>query len=389
MMLISMISYIDRNTLALLAPTLMRDTHLNAEQYGFVVTAFSIVYMFGNPIWGRILDRIGVRAGMASAVLIWSVASACHAFATGFRSFAAARAVLGFGEGATFPGGLRTVLQTLPPHQHSRGTALAYSGGALGALITPIVVTPIAAAYGWRGAFWFTGAIGALWLALWLVLAPRKNSAAQTTIQEPEISHKSPAAPKWTDKPVWGYIALYALGALPTGFVMYETSVYLSGALHKSQLEIGHVLWIPPLGWEAGYFFWGWVCDRVARARNPYSARQKQFLWLTLLGLVVMVVPRIESFAIVMLALFFEMFVAAGFIIGSVAYATSHYSTRHAGLIAGIGAGSWSAMVGVAMPGFGRLFDLHDYQAAFSGVALFPLLGYIAWRLLSRSEAAI
>src|SRR5579862_6565096 len=68
MMLVSMISYIDRNTLALLAPTILRDTHLSNEQYGFIISAFSIAYMLANPIWGWILDRIGVRVGMTAAV---------------------------------------------------------------------------------------------------------------------------------------------------------------------------------------------------------------------------------------------------------------------------------------------------------------------------------
>ena len=113
--------------------------------------------MIGNPVWGRVLDRVGLRRGMTSAVSLWTIASAAHAFAGGFWSLGVARGVLGFGEGATFPGGLRTVVQTLPAEKRSRGIALAYSGGSLGAVVTPILVTPIAAAFGWRGAFWFTG----------------------------------------------------------------------------------------------------------------------------------------------------------------------------------------------------------------------------------------
>ena len=54
----------------------------------------------------------------------------------------------------------------------------------------------------------------------------------------------------------------YALGALPLGFVLYGAALYLAQALGCSQEFIGKVLWIPPLGWEAGYFVWGWLCDR-------------------------------------------------------------------------------------------------------------------------------
>ena len=57
MLLVSLISYIDRNTLALLAPAILRETGLSGEQYGFIISAFSIAYMLANPLWGRILDR--------------------------------------------------------------------------------------------------------------------------------------------------------------------------------------------------------------------------------------------------------------------------------------------------------------------------------------------
>src|SRR3954453_13453059 len=89
MLLVSLISYIDRNTLALLAPTILRETHLSVEQYGFIISSFSIAYMAGNPVWGRVLGRVGLRVGMTIAVLMWSVASVSHAFAAGFWSFAA------------------------------------------------------------------------------------------------------------------------------------------------------------------------------------------------------------------------------------------------------------------------------------------------------------
>src|SRR6266702_6734498 len=173
MLLVSLVSYIDRTTLALLAPTILKETHLSGEQYGFIISAFSIAYMLSNPLWGWILDRAGLRRGMTAAVSCWTLASVAHAFAGGLWSFAAARAALGFGEGATFPGGLRTVVQTLPGERRGRGLAVAYSGGSLEAVITPLVVTPIFLWWGWRGAFWFTGLVGLAWLGLWAVVSQR------------------------------------------------------------------------------------------------------------------------------------------------------------------------------------------------------------------------
>ena len=87
MMLVSLISYIDRSTLAVLSPTILKDTHLSTESYGYIVAAFNVAYMLGNPLWGRFLDRFGLRAGMFAAVGFWTLASAAHMFAAGFWSF--------------------------------------------------------------------------------------------------------------------------------------------------------------------------------------------------------------------------------------------------------------------------------------------------------------
>ena len=383
MMLVSLISYVDRTTLAILAPTILRETHISAEEYGFIVSAFSIAYMLGNPVWGLILDRIGTRKGMLLSVTLWTLASVSHVFARGFAGFAVARAALGFGEGATFPGSMRTATQTLPPAQRSRGIALSYSGGSLGAIVTPLIVTPLALAFGWRAAFWFTGAIGALWFVQWLVISRRPELAQPN----PPVVHAAAGGDlRWHHPRAWAFIAAYALGAVPLGFVLNAASLYLSGSLHKTQGEIGAVLWLPPLGWEGGYFFWGWATDRFMKSGADTNAMRKTFLLLAILSLSLAWVPHLESFAATMLLLCFTMFLAGGFIIGSLAYANSHYPLRNAGLIAGLGAGSWSFMVAIVMPGMGRLFDLHLYNTAFLVASLFPALAVAVWWALDRAS---
>lgn len=374
MLLVSLISYIDRNTLALLAPTILRETGLTGEQYGFVISAFSIAYMAGNPIWGRALDRFGLRRGMTAAVSFWSLASAAHSLAGGFASFAVARTALGFGEGATFPGGLRTVVQTLPPARRARGIAVAYSGGSLGAIITPLIVTPIALWWGWRAAFLFTGLAGVAWLLIWSVVS-RRPEIRQARQDGPEDLPR--ARVTMSDPRLWAFMIAYAFGAIPLAFVIYGAPIYLSRALEKSQATIGAVLWLPPLGWEIGYFVWGWLADRSVDLRRLMAAAAALSLPLALAA-------RIAPFPLVMAELFFSMFVAAGFIILSMSYATRVYSSSHAGLVAGVGAGAWSALVALVMPVFGRLLDLRAWDTAFALAALLPVAGFAGWHLLGR-----
>ena len=367
MLLVSLLSYVDRNALAILAPTILQETRLSAEQYGIIIACFSYAYMLGNPLWGHLLDRMGVRRGMAFAVGLWTVASAAHAWATGFWSFAAARAALGAGEGATFPGGLRTVAQTLPPSKRGKGLAVAYSGGSLGAMIAPLIVTPIALWFGWHGVFLATGLFGLLWLLLW-----RKVGATVDT----GVTFSRERLP-WSSRALWAYMVLYGVGALPLGFILYDSSLYLHTRFAWSQATLGKVLWIPPSAWEVGYFVWGAVLDKTGpRYRGLVLAA-------TLIGLPLFFTNALPSGAAVLAVMWLEMFSCAGLVVLAVSYVSNAFPSSQAGLLAGLGAGAWGAVVAIMMPWFGRMFDRAEFGMAFQIAAVFPVVAYVLWRVLS------
>jgi ACS family hexuronate transporter-like MFS transporter len=309
---------------------------------------------------------------MTTAVGIWTVASAAHAWANSFWSFGIARAVLGAGEGATFPGGLRTVMQTLPPEKRGRGLAIAYSGGSLGAMVTPLIVTPIAARFGWHGAFVFTGLLGAAWLVFWRLTASGVDiSGHRPAAAESRVSNV------WMRPAFWAFMAAYGVGAMPLGLILYDSSLYLHARFAWSQTTLGYVLWIPPFGWEVGYFFWGWLQDRL-------GPRFRSLMLVSLvLSLPLAWMNSVPTGPLVLGNMFLSMFGLAGFVVLSVGYATRAFPPEHAGLIAGIGAGSWSAIVALMMPWFGRLFDRADYATAFGVATVFPVAGYGLWLVLS------
>ncbi len=380
MTLLSLLSYVDRNVLAILAHTILEEEGLSAEQYGWIISAFSVAYLVGNPAWGRALDRFGVRVGLALAVGLWTCASASHAFATTAVTFAIARAALGFGEGATFPGGLRTATQTLRPDQRARGVALAYSGGSLGAVLTPIIVTPIALRWGWRGAFVCTGLFGLLWLGIWAFVSrdPRLQAPTLRDAVRP---------PRLADPSVWGFMVAYAFGGLPLGFVLYGAPLFLARRLGCDQATLGHLLFIPPLGWEVGYFFWGWVVDRTSRTEGRERVVFGRFFaLLAVLALPLAATPLLRSRAAVLSLLFLAMFASAGFVIVSLAETTRRHAGQHGAYLAGLGAGSWSGLMALAMPVFGRLFDRNDYGAAFVVAAMAPSIGWLGWNAARRTH---
>jgi ACS family hexuronate transporter-like MFS transporter len=177
-------------------------------------------------------------------------------------------------------------------------------------------------------------------------------------------------------------MALYAMGSLPLAFVLYGAAIYLGRAMNQSQATIGKLLWIPPLGWEVGYYVWGWIVDRTGMKQTGRFGGL--FLMLALLSLPLALATHIPSAVGTMVLMSFAMFIAAGFIIGTVAYGTATFTSEHSGLLAGLSAGAWSAMVALVMPVFGRMFDQRNWDGAFALASAFPLLGWVLWRGLSQ-----
>lgn len=378
MMACSWMSYVDRQVLAVLSPTILQATNLTAQSYGEIVSFFSVAYMFANPLWGALLDYIGLRIGMIAAVVIWSVASAAHAGMSGFWGFAACRAFLGLGEGATFPGGFRTSIDSLPPDRQARGMAIAYSGGSLGAIFAPVVVVPVAAAFGWRAAFFVTGVLGALWIVLWLSVS-RPPFLPRPAGKPQRLASLNPF-----ERRFWALVASYSLGCVAISPIFYLSPLYLNRVLAMSQSDLGKVLWIPPLGWEIGYFVWGWIFDRFApRQDRPVF----MFLLLAVLMMPFGVTGLIPSRAGVLALFFWCMFVTGGFQMLGLRTGAFAYPGARTASVAGIASGAWAAESAVILPIAGRWFDQAHYDWIFWAVALIPLVGVLLWIALTRKRS--
>jgi MFS transporter, ACS family, aldohexuronate transporter len=373
MMLGTLLSYVDRGSLALLSPLFLSATHMTAQDYSWCISAFSFAYMFSAFAWGSVLDRIGLRLGMTLSLFIWMVSSASHAAVGSFLGFAIARAALGLGEGSIFPGGFRTAMDSLPADRQARGIALAYSGSSLGSIAAPIILTPVAIHYGWRMAFLVTPALALLWLLVWVgsvnpATFPNRSRTAQRLV-----------LPNMRERRFWSLVASYALGALPVGAIIYLTPLYLARAFGLTVAQLGFVLWIPPAGLETGYFFWGWIADRYARA----SARP---VWLVvLMALLVLPVGAVHFFnaaPIAIAVLTFGLFASGGLVVVTLRTGALAYPHDQRSMAAGIASASFSAAVALTLPICGRLFDRQMYGAAFGLISLLPLVGALIWVML-------
>jgi len=371
----SCLSYIDRQALAVISPMILRDTGLSAASYADAISVFSIAYMVANPLWGSLIDYIGLRVGMLLAVGVWTLASASHAWVVGFLGFAAARGLLGFGEGATFPGGLRTAADSLPLNLQSRGMAISYSGASVGAILAPLMITPIALKFGWRAAFLSTGFLGALWLVVWWLVArpPLVRAAERKTTKV--------AWPNVLERRFWLLVVGMGLGGAALGPTLYLCPLYLSRVLHLTQGRLGMILWIPAVCWELGYYFWGWVADRYVGDR-PRPVRL--YVLLTVLALVPSVVTKTSSWVAALALFSWGMFIAVAFIVTSLHLSARAYPRNETGMVAGIGSGAWSAVVAILLAIYGRWFDRGMYSAIFVSLSLVPILGTSLWYWIGR-----
>jgi ACS family hexuronate transporter-like MFS transporter len=77
------------------------------------------------------------------------------------------------------------------------------------------------------------------------------------------------------------------------------------------------------------------------------------------------------------------MFIAAGFVVVSLRTSALAYPREQTGLVAGIGAGSWSAVVGMVLPSLGHMFDVHHYANAFLFAGALPVIGTLCWSALT------
>ena len=184
------VSYIDRQTLAVVSPTLTRALAIRESSLGLVHAAFALAYLVGAPLAGRAIDRVGARRGLLGAVLVWSAVSAAHALVPGLAALFAIRFALGLAESPSFPGAVQTVQRALPPADRATGFGVLFTGSSVGAMIVPPIATWLVSRYDFRAAFIGTAIAGLAWVPMWLVVAWQNPGRAR--IDAPSTTDADP-----------------------------------------------------------------------------------------------------------------------------------------------------------------------------------------------------
>lgn len=184
----TMINYMDRQSLAALAPFLMVKFQWRNQDFAWILISFRIAYAVGQTIMGCLIDRVGTRRGLTITVAWYSIVAALTSLATGLRSLCAFRFLLGFGESANWPAAGKAVAEWFPARERGWAVAMFDSGSSVGGALVPFIVVWLYAKFGsWRLVFLVTGTLGFVWLALWRLLYYRPEIHPRISKEERDM----------------------------------------------------------------------------------------------------------------------------------------------------------------------------------------------------------
>jgi ACS family D-galactonate transporter-like MFS transporter len=269
------ISYVDRQTLNVLAPTVTKALHIDDAAYGWLGSAFNLAYLVGAPIAGALIDRVGARRSLPGAVLVWSLVAALHAVAPGFGVLLGLRLALGLAESPTFPAGVQIVRSALPAEEQPRGTSLLYVGMSLGALAAPKLAIAIATRWSWRWAFVGTGMLAAAWLPVWWWLTRRPDTRGVLDERAP-VKSASRLEAALHPAMLRGLVGMLAVTPMSVFMLAWEAKLYVAQA-HLAQAELAPYLTASAFLYDIGALVGGDLASRRARSTGDASTPRALF----------------------------------------------------------------------------------------------------------------
>ncbi|MFY9912912.1 MAG: MFS transporter [Candidatus Sulfotelmatobacter sp.] len=404
----TVINYIDRQTLSLLAPYLKLEYHWTNSDYANLAIAFRIAYSIGQTAFGKLMDRIGTRRGLTLTVIWYSLISMATSFANGLHSFATFRFLLGAGESANWPAATKTVGEWFPKRERALATALFDSGSSIGGAVAPFIVLWIYFRWGWRPAFMIPGLLGFLWLIAWrwLYYPPEEHSRiTQAELEmiladkrESEGPQNGKARPRWRDllklPQTWGTIVAKAFTDPVYFFIAEWFPIYL--VAKGIDLRSGLIaVWIPFIAADLGCFFAGGLSGYLIRRGWSLGAARKAPIVYGGIGMTLLI-PTVFTTNLYVIAFLFAVvtFTYAGFTTMANVLPSDLFHSESVASVSGLsgtGAGI-GTIIAFKLIGYftdaRRASGTHAFDPIVILAGLVPFVGMILVLLLVRNNEA-
>ena len=393
----ALINYVDRQSLSVAAPVVRDEFGLTNTEYGQIVSSFMLAYAIMHPVAGRIIDRLGTRKGLSLAMMWWSVANMLHAFARGALSLGGFRFLLGMGEAGLLPGSVKTVAEWFPKAERAFAVGITNVGISLGAVLAPPLVTWLILAFSWRTAFVVTGALGLIWVSLWLTFYPSREPSLGGSVRltaEPDQGESSTGESRFSwryllsFKEVWGLMAARFLADPVWYFYLFWLPAYLSESRGFTLSEIGAFAWIPFVAAMAGNLVGGMVPGVLMKKGWSLNAARKSmivgsaFLVPSAIG-----AAFVENVAVSMALISLAVFLIWIWATNLFTLPADLFPSRWVGSVYGLSGAAGSLGGMIFMPLVGWIVDHFSYSPVFLVVGLLhPVAACILLVTISRVD---
>jgi MFS transporter, ACS family, hexuronate transporter len=395
----TVINYIDRQTLSVLAPVLKTEFHWTNSDFAWVVIAFRAAYSIGQTASGRWLDRVGTRTGLSLAVAFYSVSAMLGSLGNGLRSFMGFRFLLGLGESANWPGATKAVAEWFPRRESGWAVALFDSGSSVGAALAPFIVLWVYRTTGsWRPAFIVTGVLGFLWIPLfrWLYRSPEEHPRLSPEERRDILENRGTSAAASTESyrtllrlpQTWGIVIGKGLTDPVWFFITDWFAIYLASRgfpLEDSLLAF----WVPFMAADLGNFAGGGLSSVLIKRGWRVGLARKTVIVLGTVGMLFLI-PAIYTTSLQALA---ACFAVATFSYAAVSTMILNlpadiYPARSVGTVAGLG--GTAAGIGTIAATFltGAVADRYSFEPLLIGASLIPIAAMAAVLVLVRNTDA-
>ena len=351
--LATIINYIDRGALAVLWPEISEELGLTKVEYAIIINVFTFAYAFGQTLFGKIFDWIGVRLGFVLAIAAWSLATIAHAAATSLTSFAIFRGLLGVSEAGNWPGATKANAEWFPIDERAFAQGIFNSGAAIGGIVSaPIVGLLFVFLGSWQATFIAIGVLGLLWLIPWLIVYKSGPDAhpwiteeerqfiltGQRSKETDEVAEYAPGTGEiLTRKESWGVImASFFLDPIWWLFVGW-LPLYLNETYGFGVKEIATYAAVPYVGAMFGAWFGGLLAQNRIKAGWTVNKTRKSVIALggliMLVSLLATTVAATPLYAVMLMAVILFGFQTA---VGNIQTLPSDfYSGKSVGTLAG------------------------------------------------------